>query len=57
MEGRTTLTIAHRLSTITAMDRVFLLDKGKLAAQGPHQQLLETSGAYQAFIQPQGRGA
>ena len=57
MEGRTTLTIAHRLSTITAMDRVFLLDKGKLAAQGTHQQLLETSGAYQAFIQPQGRGA
>lgn len=57
IEGRTTLTIAHRLSTITAMDRVFLLDKGKLAAQGTHQQLLETSGAYQAFIQPQGRGA
>ena len=46
MEGRTTLIVAHRLSTIGLADRVVLLDRGQVVAQGTHEELLETTPLY-----------
>lgn len=46
MEGRTTFVVAHRLSTIQRADRILILDKGKLAEEGTHAQLLERKGLY-----------
>jgi ATP-binding cassette subfamily B protein len=46
MEGRTTLIIAHRLSTISLADRVVLLDKGRIVADGTHAELLATTPLY-----------
>jgi ATP-binding cassette, subfamily B, bacterial len=44
--GRTTLTIAHRLATVQAADRIVVLDRGRIVAQGSHAQLLEQGGMY-----------
>lgn len=46
LAGRTTLVIAHRLSTIALADRVVLLQDGRIAADGPHAELLRTVPAY-----------
>ncbi len=46
MEGRTTLIIAHRLSTISLADRVVLLDRHKVVADGTHAELLESTPLY-----------
>ena len=46
MEGRTTLIIAHRLSTIALADEIVVLDGGRIACRGTHQELLETSAVY-----------
>ena len=46
MEGKTVIAIAHRLSTIAAMDRLIILDKGKIIEQGSHQELLAKQGIY-----------
>lgn len=45
-ENRTTIVIAHRLSTIRNADTIFVLDKGRLAEQGTHEELLEKNGIY-----------
>ena len=50
MADRTTLIIAHRPATIALADRVVLLDDGRLAADGTHQELLETSLRYRAVL-------
>ena len=46
MEGRTAIVIAHRLSTIQKMDRIIVLDKGKIVEEGSHRELLEKKGTY-----------
>ncbi|MEC7119906.1 MAG: ABC transporter ATP-binding protein, partial [Pseudomonadota bacterium] len=46
MEGKTVIAIAHRLSTIAAMDRLVVLDQGRIVEQGTHQQLLAKHGIY-----------
>jgi ABC-2 type transport system ATP-binding protein len=46
MEGRTTLIIAHRLSTIALADEIVVLDQGRIAARGEHEELLEASAVY-----------
>ena len=46
MKGKTTLVIAHRLSTVQEMDRIIVLDKGEIAEQGSHKELLEKKGIY-----------
>lgn len=46
MEGRTTIAIAHRLSTIQKMDRIVVLDNGKIVETGTHHELLEQGGTY-----------
>lgn len=56
MENKTVIAIAHRLSTIMQMDRLIIMDKGKIVEQGNHQQLLETDGLYSMLWQRQSGG-
>ncbi len=46
MQNKTVIAIAHRLSTIAAMDRLIVMDEGRIIEQGSHQQLLELGGVY-----------
>lgn len=46
MNGKTVIAIAHRLSTIAAMDRLVVLDKGRIIEEGSHTELLEKQGLY-----------
>lgn len=56
MEGRTTLAVAHRLSTIAAMDRLVVMDKGKIIEEGSHRELLTRGGLYATLWERQSGG-
>ncbi|WP_121750419.1 ABC transporter ATP-binding protein [Streptomyces sp. E2N166] len=53
--NRTTITIAHRLSTVRDADRIVVLDSGRLAEQGRHEELLERDGRYAALVRRDAR--
>ena len=56
MHGRTVIAIAHRLSTIARMDRLVVLDRGRIVEQGSHAALLALDGAYARLWQRQSGG-
>ena len=56
MEGKTVVAIAHRLSTIAAMDRLVVIDRGRIAEQGTHQGLLARGGIYAGLWERQSGG-
>lgn len=56
MQGKTVVAIAHRLSTIAAMDRLIVLDEGKIVEEGTHQVLLNKKGLYASFWAHQSGG-
>lgn len=56
MEGKTVIAIAHRLSTIAHMDRIVVLDQGRIAEDGTHESLLATGGLYASFWHRQSGG-
>jgi ATP-binding cassette subfamily B protein len=53
VKGRTTFAIAHRLSTLRNADRLVVLDKGKIAEIGTHEELLRAKGVYYKLVQAQ----
>ena len=56
MEGKTVIAIAHRLSTIAAMDRLIVLDKGRIVEEGNHAELLAKGGLYASLWAHQSGG-
>ncbi|VVO75124.1 MULTISPECIES: ABC transporter ATP-binding protein [Pseudomonas] len=56
MQDKTVIAIAHRLSTIAAMDRLIVMDEGRIIEQGTHAQLLEKNGTYARLWQHQSGG-
>jgi len=56
MAGKTVIAIAHRLSTIARLDRLIVIDKGKIVEQGTHSELLQRNGLYAALWQHQSGG-
>jgi ATP-binding cassette subfamily B protein len=56
MEGKTVLAIAHRLSTISQMDRIIVLDEGRIVEQGTHDALLKAKGLYARYWDRQSGG-
>jgi ATP-binding cassette subfamily B protein len=56
MEGKTVIAIAHRLSTIARMDRIVVLDEGRIVEEGAHAALLARRGLYARFWERQSGG-
>lgn len=56
MEGKTVIAIAHRLSTIAQLDRILVLDDGRIVEDGSHSDLLAQGGLYAAFWNRQSGG-
>jgi ATP-binding cassette subfamily B multidrug efflux pump len=56
MQGKTVIAIAHRLSTIARMDRLVVIDQGRIVETGSHRQLIERGGLYARLWQHQTGG-
>jgi len=57
MEGKTTIVIAHRLSTIMRMDRIIVIEDGKVIEEGKHEELVKAKqGTYQKLWEIQAGG-
>jgi ATP-binding cassette subfamily B multidrug efflux pump len=56
MEGKTVIAVAHRLSTIAAMDRLVVMDKGRIVEEGTHKELLARDGLYASLWRRQSGG-
>jgi ATP-binding cassette subfamily B protein len=56
MRGKTVLAIAHRLSTLSKMDRIIIIDQGRIVETGTHQSLLELGGLYHRYWKRQSGG-
>ncbi|MFP4305313.1 ABC transporter ATP-binding protein [Rhodosalinus sp.] len=56
MEGKTVIAIAHRLSTIAHLDRILVMDRGRIVEDGPHDVLLAKGGLYAGFWERQSGG-
>ncbi len=56
MQGKTVLAIAHRLSTISAMDRIIVMDDGRIVEEGTHGDLLASGGLYARYWSRQSGG-
>lgn len=56
MEGKTVIAIAHRLSTLKNMDRIIVLEKGKIIEDGSHDELIAKDGTYAYLYKKQVSG-
>jgi ATP-binding cassette subfamily B protein len=56
MQGKTVVVIAHRLSTIMKMDRIVVIERGRVVAEGTHQELIQREGLYQKLWSIQAGG-
>ena len=56
MQGKTVVAIAHRLSTIAQMDRIIVMDQGRVVEDGSHETLLDQGGIYAGLWQRQSGG-
>ena len=56
MDGKTVVAVAHRLSTIAALDRLVVIDKGKIVEEGTHAQLIARDGLYAQLWKRQSGG-
>ncbi len=56
MKGRTSIVIAHRLSTVASLDRIIVLEDGKIAEQGAHRELIAHDGLYAMLWKHQSGG-
>ena len=57
MEGKTVIAIAHRLSTIAALDRLIVLDEGRIVEEGTHEALIAKGGLYAQLFGSASRAA
>jgi ATP-binding cassette subfamily B protein len=54
-KGRTTIAIAHRLSTLRGADRIYVIDRGRIAESGSHDELMQLKGTYHHLVEIQTR--